>query len=206
MASTLNNLAEVTRVQGDLAAAKAYYDESLMLYRQVGDAAAAASVMGHIATILLQQGEYAQARELYEASYAIAQELGSKPGLRQTLNGLGNVARMQRRYGEAKQYYRQSLMLAAEIQNVGGMTLGLFSLAKIAWAEERAERVAVLMGAAAALNQSAHTAPDPNESAEFESLLALVRAALDAATFKAAWERGRQLSLEQAAAVALEEA
>jgi hypothetical protein len=66
---TDDNLAEVERLQGNLAASKAAYDESLTLYQQLGDMAATATVMGHKATLLLQQSEHGEARRLYEASY-----------------------------------------------------------------------------------------------------------------------------------------
>jgi predicted ATPase/DNA-binding SARP family transcriptional activator len=205
MAATLNNLAGVAHLQGDLAASKAYYDESLMFYQQIGDRVAAASVMGHTATILLQQSEYAQAQQLYTASHTIALELGDKPGLRQTLNGLGNVARMQQRYSEAIHYYRQGLAVSVEIHHIGAVSLGLFCCAAIAWAEEQAERAAILLGATTALNHSAQLVLDPEVSAEFDQHLAAVRSALDAATFKAAWARGQALSLEQAVALALDD-
>ncbi|MBC8075676.1 MAG: tetratricopeptide repeat protein, partial [Chloroflexales bacterium] len=205
MAASLNNLAITTRLQGDPQAAKAYYDQSLTLYQQAGDRVAAASVMGHIATILLNQGEYSQAQQLYEASHAIAQELGHKPGLRHTLAGLGHVARSQLRYSEAKQYFRQSLRLSVEIQHIKAVAGDLVCFATIAWAEQRVERAAVLLSAAAALNHSAQTAQPPEGIVEFEEHLALVRAALDAASFDGAWARGQGLSLDQAAALAIDE-
>jgi tetratricopeptide (TPR) repeat protein len=205
IAACMNNLGEVARAQGDPHTARTYYDESLSLYRQVGDRSMAASVMGHIATMLVQQGDYSEAHHLFEESHAIAQEFGNKPGIWQTLKGLGNVARMQRRYSEAKQYYCQSLLLSAEIQNVGAVTLGLFCLAAVAWGEHRAEHAAMILGAAAALNESEQITHDPEDIEEFEEHVAAVRAALQATAFERAWAAGQRLSLEQAVRLALDE-
>jgi hypothetical protein len=56
-----------------------------------------------------------------------------------------------------------------------------------------------------ALNHSAQFTHNPNDIAEFEQLLAAVRAALDVTMFDALWGRGQKLSLEQAVALALDD-
>jgi len=45
----------------------------------------------------------------------------------------------------------------------------------------------------------------PHDEAEQERYLKILRAQLDEATFNAAWEAGRRLTLEQAIVLALEE-
>jgi predicted ATPase/Tfp pilus assembly protein PilF len=203
LAMTLNNLAEIERVKGDLEASKASYEESLTLYRELGDIVAAASVMGHMGTLLLQRREYGEAQRMYEASYAIAQELGDKPGMRQALNGLGNVARKQGAYAEAKQLYRQSLAIAVAIGHVGAMASGVANLAAVAWAERRLQHAALLLGAVA---ETGLIIKDPEEIADFEQHVALLRGELEADAFEEAWANGKRLTLEQAAALVLDEA
>lgn len=91
MASALTNLVEVTRVWDDLHAAPAYFEQRLLVYRQVSNILAAL-VMGCIAAIQLQHGKDDQAHELYAIRCGPARGLGSKPSIRLMLNHLGRVA------------------------------------------------------------------------------------------------------------------
>jgi len=177
------------------------YDESLALYRELGDNVAAASVMGHIGTLLVQRREYDEAQRMFEASFATDQELGDKPSMRQALNGLGNVARKRCAYAEAKQRYRQCLAIAVAIGHIGATAVGVFNFAAVAWGEGRAQHAALLLSAVA---KTGLIIKDPQEVSDFEAHVALVRGALEDDTFDAIWARGQTLTLEQATELALE--
>jgi hypothetical protein len=66
------------------------------------------------------------------------------------------------------------------------------------------ERAARLLGSAEALRHAANSPLPPPERAQLDQLQAVVRSALGDAAFRAAWAAGQSLTLEQAAAEAMQ--
>jgi predicted neutral ceramidase superfamily lipid hydrolase len=66
------------------------------------------------------------------------------------------------------------------------------------------KRAAWLFGAAEALRETSGASIPPVDRADYDRILAAVRAQLDEQTFAAAWAEGRAMTLEQAIAYALE--
>jgi hypothetical protein len=81
----------------------------------------------------------------------------------------------------------------------------LAGLAGVAGMQGQPEWAARLFGAAEVLGEVLQQRPWGNHRIERERNVAIARAQLDEATFAAAWEAGRGLSLEQAIAEATAE-
>ena len=77
----LNAAATMARQQGDLDAARAYYEESLALLRAIDDRLGVANALRNVAQMRVRQGDPAGARPLLEESRALSQEVGYATGV-----------------------------------------------------------------------------------------------------------------------------
>ncbi len=119
--------------QTEPAAARALFEESLALFREVGDKWGQAMSLGNLGFLAYLQADHAQARSLYEESLSIFRQVGDKWLIADALNVLGEVARCQDDYERAAELYEESLSLhralgskrgiAALLHNVGCVAL-----------------------------------------------------------------------------------
>ncbi len=164
--STLNILGEITRVEGDYAAARRFYEESLRIRQELGDQRGLAVCLINLGFVAHHDNNYQQAARLFSESLDLFQKHGGKRGVVDCLMGLAGVAASARRPGQA----------------------------------------ARLLGAMEAQREALHIGPMAAAYAdrvEYDRYVAIVRAQLDEASYTAAWEEGRAMTLEQATACAL---
>lgn len=115
--------------QADYPPARSLQEESLALYRELGDRSGIAASLRNLGHVTYQQGDYETASSLFEESLAVGRELGDRWGITTSLNLLGIVAYAQGEYEAARSLYEESLALsrelgeptriAASIQNLG---------------------------------------------------------------------------------------
>ncbi len=111
----------------------------------------------------------------------------------------GDVALGCQDQGKARLFYRNSLRLFWGQQDMAGVFLALSGLS----ATEEAERSERLQGATQALSQTDERVsrilkPHERQRQMYESAVAASRVALGEASFTAAWDAGRAMTLEQA--------
>src|SRR5205823_2678594 len=92
IAGSLNYLGFIARVQGDLEAARALFEESLTIRREQGTKDGIAWSLSGLGWTAGDQGDYGTARALFEESLATFREIGDKPGTVGVLEGLAAVA------------------------------------------------------------------------------------------------------------------
>jgi hypothetical protein len=118
VATSLNNLAALYRVQGRYGEAEPFHQQSLTIRReQLGaDHPAVATSLNNLAALYQDQGRYGEAEPLYQESLAIRREqLGvDHPDVAISLNNLASLYQAQGRYGEAEPLYQQSLAILRE--------------------------------------------------------------------------------------------
>jgi len=116
---------------------------------------------------------------------------------------LGHIARARGDYAGARAHYATALGYRRRygVRLDYGFTLS--GLAALGAAEGQYARGARLGGAAAALCESAGIGPARVQQAHFHELIAAAREGLGEAAFRAAWDAGRAMSLEQAVTYAL---
>jgi len=189
--------------QGEPAPARAAMEEALALFRQEGDrwgTSQALNAMGDIARV---QGDYDRASILYTESLQLYRQLGVKRDIPASLHNLGHVALARGDTQKAEAFFKESLMLHQELGNKQGSTECLVGLAGVAAAVQQPARAARLLGSAAAVREALGLSVWPAEHATYERNLSATRAQLDEAGWRAAWEEGRAMSLEQAIEYAL---
>lgn len=200
---SLNNLGNVLRMLGEPAAARAALEESLKIRRELGDRAGISSSLNNLAMALSDQGDYGLARELYEEALQIARELGDRRGIAHALGNQAEIAYDLEEYAAALSLYRQTLDVFEELGDPWGIAGVLEGTAGSAAGLGLGLPAGRLLGAAARLREEIGAVIPPPEQARYQRQTRDARQALkDEAAFRAAWEEGRRLALDEAVALA----
>jgi hypothetical protein len=154
--------------------------------------------------IAMRQGDDVRAAQLVEESLELRRQLGNKWGVGVSLGILGWVAMREGNWESAAARLGESLAVRQEIGDQSGSAWCLERLAEVAQERGQTVKAVHLFGAAAALRESIRSVIDPADQPEVESKLTALRSGLGEERFAAAWNEGRALPLEQAAAYALE--
>jgi predicted ATPase/DNA-binding SARP family transcriptional activator/Tfp pilus assembly protein PilF len=131
-AKVLNALGALANEQGEGRQAMAYYEESLTLYREVGEMRGIASVLTNLGTVAKYQGDLALARERYEESSRLLRALDDKATLSIVLNNLGALWIDLGQARQARGLLEESLALKRSLGNPLGIAAVLANLAEIA--------------------------------------------------------------------------
>lgn len=205
LADTLGRLGFVFSVQQEYAAAEPFYQESLALYRALGDQSGVARVLSELGYLAFRQGDLVRARSLLEESLTLFREpddlyLASRAWLI-----LGHVARLEGDHTQARSLYSRAIVTLRELGNCRGIFHLLEAFGHLALAEGQPERAVRLLGAAERLGKTIGTALAPPEQVEHERGVAAARTALGESAFAAAWAAGQTMTLEEAIACVLED-
>jgi tetratricopeptide (TPR) repeat protein len=204
IASALRERAKAANMAGDRKRARAIYEELSELADEDGELAwLGAIALNNLGSLALNDGDWARVIELCGRSGEIRRGLGNLWGAALCLV---NVADAQREAGlldDAARSLHQALedSLAVDARMV---VLACFEAAAMLAADRtRPEEAATLLGAAAQLREELDTAVDDYERNLLERVEQDTRALLGDEDFARAFERGRSLLLEDAAALAL---
>ena len=102
-------------VPDDLSGARQMNEESLALFRQMGDRWAVGQLLNNQACVASDQGQYAEARSLLQESLSIRRQLGDKAGLALSLNTLADVVLDEGDFGSARPLLDESLALNRDL-------------------------------------------------------------------------------------------
>ena len=117
----------------DLAASRAFNDESLRIYRRLQDHAGIATALLGLSRVALREMDYSSVRRYAEESGVLRRDLGDKVGQAAAVHMLAAVARIQGQYDKAAELYEFSLganrdggwdlSVATELFNLGYVRL-----------------------------------------------------------------------------------
>ena len=108
------------------------FDESLALWRELGDRTAVARCLSNLANVVKLEGDHARARSLYAECLAIFNELGDRTGIAWSMNHQGDVACGQGDYSGARALYEQSLVIFRELGDKWGVAGTLADMGNLA--------------------------------------------------------------------------
>jgi predicted ATPase len=121
------------------------FEQSLALYRTLGDRWRMAHVLRALGSIALNVGEYQRAKQLYEESLAIRRALGDPWGIANSLQGLGRVALSLGEIEEGERLVREGIAISEGIGDQAGIVKGLGNLGVLLpWSGKFAEAQALL--------------------------------------------------------------
>jgi predicted ATPase/class 3 adenylate cyclase len=204
-ATALLRYSIVLSLQRQYELARSTVQESLTLFRKIGDRwgmAQAFNLMGDMARI---KGAYVQAEGFYVESLQIYRQLGIKRDIPASLHNLGHVALATGDLDRARNYFTESLLLHRELGNKHGVAECLAGLAGVAGLQQQPVRAARLFAASAALRKAMGGEAWAAEKADYERNLSLARTELDEESWQRAWAEGEAMDVEQAIAYALRE-
>jgi tetratricopeptide (TPR) repeat protein len=209
IASRLNELGSVARSQGDYTRATQLHEQALTIFREMDNKFAIAYALRHLGFTAFAQADYRQAVSKFEESLAIGNEASDPLEIAFALYGMGKVAQAQSDFTLARQLIIESITLFQEITNpadvIQGVSHCLEALAILAVTQKQRNRAICLFSMSERLYAPLIFELSAAERAEHEQAVAASRAALGEKAYKAAWEAGKQMSLDEAVTYALKE-
>lgn len=192
----------MARQQGDLAAARSFYAQSLALRRALGDMRQIAFSLTNLGNVAREQGDLAAARDYYDECLAIRRELGDPRALPFALNNVALVAREQDDYPAARDAYQESLACSQRLEDPRGIAEALEGLAALAGSAGDGARAARLWGAVETFRAAQSLPRVPVDQMRYERDLAAARAAIDTHDWDVAWSEGAVLPRKDVIALA----
>jgi DNA-binding CsgD family transcriptional regulator len=201
-ATTLIYLGNIAFFGAEYAAARLLLEEALGLCRKTGQTWGAAVALYSLGLALLSQREdYQAARAHLQESFDILKGLGDLRGLIRVEAGLGRFALDKHDLPMARVHWHEGLFLAQEVGDQWAVAHCIEGFAGLAVLEHQPEIAARLFGAADGLRERLYAGLPLAFQAWRDRELVLARSSLGELAFKAAFEKGRQLNLDQALAL-----
>ena len=186
----------------DVARSKA--EEAQRIYLSLGLKTYAMMVLRDIAGADRQAGRYETAQLGFEELVHYDQERGDKVGLIYSLWELGETMSKLGKYEQAAGHLRESLHLLQPTKDSRFKGYGIFSLAKVLHHQGNSKSAACLLGAIELETHKDVWKLNTQRIADYIQSVESIKTALDEESYKAAWEAGHQMSLDEAVDFALQ--
>ncbi|RME48522.1 MAG: hypothetical protein D6796_06165 [Caldilineae bacterium] len=173
---------------GQFSQAVACFEESLALYRRLGDGWGAAIALNALANAICDgEADYDRAWPLYEESLALSRQLGDRNGEARALINQGAIAQVKQNYRQAKRLYEESLRLYREIDYRYGIAAALNYLGQVTSLLGEHDRAEAFLRESLDLSRRAG-----HRQAIASALKQLGHINRDAGRYREAWRRYRQ--------------
>ena len=199
----LSHLGVFREQAGDYEQACAYLTRCVDVVRQLGDRVGEAAVLNNLALALHSAGDVDTARDRARQSLELVREVGDRYGLAVTLDTVARIELDTARFEDASTHVRELLLVAQAAEDAVSVVNGLECAAMLAAARRARERSLMLAAAAALARERLGSYLPKHRSARVEATVAQCREALGASATRLAWSAGRQLSQEEAVALAV---
>ena len=208
----LNSLGNIASHQQDNDAARLYFLESLDILQKQGNLRYSAMALSNLGNIAYAQEDYEAACAYFEEGLKVQRALGDKLRIAASLFNLGNSAYNMEDYGGARALFLESTLLFQELGNKHYIALNLENFASLS-IENLAlnnpvcfdpKYAARLFGAAEVIRETIAFPVSPHHRAGYDSTVSEAREALGEEAFVAAWAAGRQMTMDEAIACALD--
>jgi predicted ATPase/DNA-binding SARP family transcriptional activator len=203
VAYSLWMLGVVERYRGDYESAAKRCEESLHVFEAMNDSSGMAHARLTLGDVARLREDFERAVALYERALVELQKLGDRRCVASSLANLGAVALRRSAAPRAGALYRESLEIRSDVGDKAGIAECLEGLALVEAAAGHPIDAARMLGAAENLREVTGAVLPPAERAGREKDLAAVRAALGDGGFSSAWQRGREMTPEEATSIAL---
>jgi predicted ATPase/class 3 adenylate cyclase len=153
--------------------AHSLFEESLILFRDLGRTQDVVDVLTSLAGLALDRGDHTRAAELFEESLALSRDIGDQGRTAWTLAGLGQLAHAQSSYPRAQALYDEALELFRKLDDTHGIGITLWALGNLARSQADDARAAACYDECLALAQEAGDKPGIASIRHNQSYLAL---------------------------------
>ena len=200
---TLGGLGHSLSVVGDLAGARAAFEESARIATGRGSTHSLSVALGSLGEVTRIGGDLEAAIGYYEKALDVAGRQNRSNPIGIILANLGGVSLEQGNFEAAANYYRKSLAVLSELENLLWASTALDGIAAAALHAGDAEKAALLAGAAEGLSVARGFHLEEWEQSLRDRYVTELRSRLDPDTLERQSSRGRTMTLTEATAAAL---
>lgn len=198
-------LGEWLMKRGELEAARPFLEQHLSIDQTIGFDQGVVVALTNLGGLCRRRGDFSQAQHYYERSLAAAREHNLRWDESELPYSFGMLALHRNDHMLAGQYFRAYFEHGQRMyQSTAALDL-FHGMAAVAAGVGRSEEAAVISGAAITLADAVEYRLEPFDIAEFDRHVRIAREQLGEATFAEIAARGREMTLDQAIAYALEE-
>jgi predicted ATPase/DNA-binding CsgD family transcriptional regulator len=201
----LANLGLAAIYQDDLVKAQSYFERSLSGWRLLGDKRGMVIALNRLGLALRYQGDFNAAAKLYEECKTLAGQLHATYFIAAALHNLGQMEHHRGDDIRAYSLLAESLVLVRQLGDRPSISQFLADMAGVWATQGQPERSALLFGASQVLRDNMGVSMYQAQRRAYEQDVAYGAAQLDAATWEAAWAKGRLMSLDDVYAIAVED-
>ncbi len=130
-AKALEVSANLASLQDDNDRAKALFEGSLALYRELEDKRGMAASLFWLGRIASRRNDLARAHVLISEALTLQREVGDKEGTAWSLFGLAALASVQGEYANARALYEEGVSMHRQLGNKHGVAWSLFRMAEV---------------------------------------------------------------------------
>jgi predicted ATPase len=178
-------------------------EQALALYQEIDNKPGLAWVYNQLGELKRLVKDYERSRKAYEESLRICRQTGNRRREAIALVNLSYAAQHQGDYLQAEEFALKGLELLYELKLKYHSTIVLSMLAGPVAALGKVDRAARLLGASEAIFESMSVSLQPADQIEIDGYIKIVQDQLGEDAFRAAWDKGRKMSYEQAIKYAL---
>ena len=180
-------------------------NQALSLFQELDVQPGVTQTLNILGELARAAEDYDRAEEVYTACLALCRQIGERRREFMSVGNLAFVAQHRGDYAQAEALIREALLLGRGLGARHQLASTLAQMIGPVAALGRPERAARLLGAAEAVLEALGSSLQPGDQHEIDHYVADLRAGMDTASFEAARQAGRGLSLEEAIRYALEE-
>lgn len=206
IAISIRGLGFVAKWQNDIAAAREFYNEALAVSRDLEDLSGIAASLTSLGDLARMENDDASARPFYEEAFEICRQTANKQGIVGSLNNLAAVSFGEGDYPQALDYYQEAMNEVLKLGEKISLSYSLDGYAALAVKHGDFERAARLAGVAEYLRESLGFETEPAERHFRQAYLEELNSVFEKTDFSEAYQKGRQMKIEEAVEVARKQA
>jgi predicted ATPase len=193
----------IATAQGEYEQARIWIEKDLALKERLG-VGGGIWALSSLAGLNFRLGDYEQAQSQFEHCLVLSQQTGEKRAECWILVRLGYVFLRMGKLGRAWQTFMESQRNFGQAGEVGGVIFALEGIASLAVNREQAERAVQLLAWADMMRESFQNFRPPVEQADVDRDICYILEMIDEAEYADAYAVGKQLTTEDAIALAVE--
>jgi tetratricopeptide (TPR) repeat protein len=197
IAWTLYLMGRLAELQENPERALKLYEEAVNIVRAVKMKPVESWTLSRMGSVLLQKGDYEHSQRMFEESLEIDQKTGDRIGIAFRLGSLGCCARLQGDYPKAYTQYRAGLQIMKQAASNLDVTGYLVDVGVLLGMQGHPEKFARLLGLAQGLIPEILTTFLHFSRIETERYIETARKLLGDEVYAAAYEEGKQMSLDE---------
>jgi predicted ATPase/class 3 adenylate cyclase len=202
---TIYCMGGLAETKGDNLHAMKLYEEALQIEREVHSKPVTSWILMSTGRLSIRQGDYEKGSLLLNESVELCNKVGDRSGVAASIRYLGWSARLQEDYPKARSHYVEALQLFYRIGDKLDISICLIHIGKLLLVQSFLEKFVFIFGAAESAVPDIQKMVMAYFRTETEQFIETAHGVLGEEAYTAAYNAGRQITLDEAVAYALKE-